>query len=357
MMNARYTRHIQLAEVGEAGQQKLLDARVLVVGAGGLGCPVLQYLAASGVGHLGIVDGDVVSLSNLHRQILYTEKEIGQPKARCAKAKLQELNPSIEVTAYQEVLSAANYKSIVASYDIIVDGTDNFTTRYLLSDACLLANKPLVFGALYKFEGQVSVFHYQEGPSYRCLFPKPPQAGEVPSCNEIGVLGVLPGIIGMLQATEVLKIILGIGEVLSGKVLYYNALQQQQRILRFSKNKAEITRVLQNQNPIPIALNDCLSVPLISLAELNKTENLLWIDVRERDEIPIFHEKHLLQNPLSTLDFSKDAYQTEAKKIFFCTSGIRSKQAVLKAQEEGITACYSLREGASELNQWLTQKV
>ena len=205
---SRYNRHIILSEIGQAGQDKLSNAKVLVIGAGGLGCPVLQYLAAAGIGTIGIVDFDIVDISNLQRQVLFGTSSLGKNKAEAAKQRLEDLNNEISIIAYPEKLTHKNAIDLFNQYDIIVDGTDNFETRYLVNDACIITNKPLVFGAIYKFEGQVSVFNYQNGPSYRCLFPSPPKEGTVPNCSEIGVLGVLPGIIGSMQANEVLKIII-----------------------------------------------------------------------------------------------------------------------------------------------------
>ena len=223
----RYSRHIILSEIGQIGQDRISNTKVLVIGAGGLGCPILQYLTAAGVGTIGIIDFDVVELSNLQRQVLFGTSSLGKNKAIAAKARLEDLNDSISIIAYPEPLTYQNAIALFNQYNIIVDGSDNFETRYLVNDACIITNKPLVFGAIYKFEGQVSVFNYQNGPSYRCLFPTPPKKDSVPNCSEIGVLGVLPGIIGSMQANEVLKIILGLGNSLSGKLLCYNALTSQ----------------------------------------------------------------------------------------------------------------------------------
>ena len=231
----RYQRHIALDEVGEIGQQKLATARVLVVGAGGLGCPVLQYLAAAGVGFIGIVDGDFVNESNLQRQVLYKTKDVGQAKAERAAHALKALNPHVNVQPSVAFISARNAMEIVEPYDIIIDGTDQIHTRYLLDDICVLLAKPLIYGAIHKFEGQVSVFNYQHGPTYRDLFPIPPKPESVPTCNEVGVLGVLPGIIGSTQANEVLKIIIGYGEVLSGKLWLFNAKTNSTQQIEFSK--------------------------------------------------------------------------------------------------------------------------
>lgn len=206
---SRYNRHIILSDVGQIGQDKLSKAKVLVVGAGGLGCPVLQYLTAAGIGELGIIDFDVVEESNLQRQILFGTSSLGTNKALAAKNRLEDLNPTIQINAYTEKLTSKNALELFKEYDIIVDGTDNFATRYLVNDAAILTNKPIVYGAIYKFEGQVSVFNYQNGPSYRCLFPNAPKEGSVANCSEVGVLGVLPGIIGTMMANEVLKISFG----------------------------------------------------------------------------------------------------------------------------------------------------
>ena len=232
----RYSRHIALNEIGVRGQEKISKAKVLVVGAGGLGCPVLQYLAAAGIGTLGIVDFDVVEESNLQRQILYGTSTTGENKALAAKKKLEDLNPTISIDAIPEKLAYSNVVSLFNQYDIIVDGSDNFETRYLINDAALITNRPVVFGAIFKFEGQLSVFNYNNGPTYRCLFPVPPTKENIPNCSEVGVLGVLPGIVGSMQANEVLKIVLGIGEVLSGKLCCYNSKTNDFQILLIQKN-------------------------------------------------------------------------------------------------------------------------
>jgi len=225
----RYARHIILDDVGEEGQEALLAARVLVVGAGGLGAPVLQYLAAAGVGTLGIIDDDTVDLSNLQRQIVHTTDRVGQSKVASAAASLEGINPDITVNQFEERLTAANAEPLIAGHDVIVDGSDNFATRYLLNDACYFARKPLVSGALLRFEGQVATFRaWQPGddnPCYRCLFPAPPPAGLVPRCEEVGIFGAVAGVIGTLQAAEVLKIVMGLGELLTGRMLMYDALR------------------------------------------------------------------------------------------------------------------------------------
>ncbi len=222
--STRYSRHFMLPEVGENGQAKLLDAKVLMVGAGGLGSPSAYYLAAAGVGTMGIIDDDVVDLSNLQRQILHTQDRIGQPKTESAKQTIQALNPDVRVITYQEKLTSKNIMDIIKDYDIVVDGCDNFPTRYLINDACVMAKKPNVHGSIFQFEGQASVFDPGNGPCYRCLYPQPPPAEMAPNCQEAGVLGVLPGLIGVIQAIETIKIILGKGDTLAGRLLCFNTL-------------------------------------------------------------------------------------------------------------------------------------
>ncbi len=244
----RYNRHLILPEIGEQGQQRLKNAKVLVIGAGGLGCPILQYLSAAGVGNIGIIDGDNVAVSNLQRQILYTVDDVGNPKALVAKKRLTALNPLINIQPFVEYLSKENAINIFEKYDIIVDASDNFPTRYLINDASILTHKPLVFGSISDFEGQVTVFNYKNGGSYRCLYPKPPK---IAKNKEQGVLGVLSGIIGCLQANEVIKIICGIGEVLTNRLLAYNILSMQQLILKYKKTElANIKELAENYKVI-----------------------------------------------------------------------------------------------------------
>jgi adenylyltransferase/sulfurtransferase len=239
----RYHRQMILPGVGPEGQERLKRASVVVVGAGGLGVPVLQYLVAAGVGRVGIVEMDRVELSNLHRQVLYTTQDVGQPKALVAKERLSALNPLVEIEAYPVRLTSENALEILKGYDLVVDASDNFPTRYLVNDACVLLNKPLVFGAIYQFDGQVAVFHHptaegEMGPCYRCLFPKPPAPGSVPSCAEAGVFGVLPGTVGALMAAEALKVLLGLGRPLAGHLLLYEALEASFRKLQVRRNPA-----------------------------------------------------------------------------------------------------------------------
>jgi molybdopterin/thiamine biosynthesis adenylyltransferase len=232
----RYSRHIILPEVGGAGQQKMLEARILLLGAGGLGSPAAYYLAAAGIGNLGIVDFDQVDLSNLQRQIIHSTERIGMLKTESAKKTIQALNPDVNVTLYNKKVDSSNIISIIKDYDYVVDGSDNFPTRYLVNDACVMENKTLIHGSIYRFEGQVTVFKPNSGPCYRCLYPEPPPPGMSPNCQEGGVLGVLAGIIGNLQVVEVLKLILGIGEPLVGKLLIYDALKTEFRNLNLRKD-------------------------------------------------------------------------------------------------------------------------
>jgi molybdopterin/thiamine biosynthesis adenylyltransferase/rhodanese-related sulfurtransferase len=232
----RYSRHFLLPEVGEAGQAKLLDAKVLLIGAGGLGSPTAYYLAAAGVGTIGIVDMDVVDVSNLQRQILHTNDRVGMPKVESARLTLTGLNPDIKIVGYQERVSSENIMALIGEYDVIVDGCDNFPTRYLVNDACVMANKPNVHGSIFQFEGQATVFYPGKGPCYRCLFPEPPPPGAAPSCQEAGVLGVLPGLVGCVQALETMKLILGVGKPLIGRMVYFDTLSMELRIHKLRKD-------------------------------------------------------------------------------------------------------------------------
>jgi adenylyltransferase/sulfurtransferase len=346
----RYNRHIILSEIGQIGQNKLSHAKVLVVGAGGLGCPLLQYLAAAGIGTLGIIDFDKVEESNLQRQVLFGESSLGVNKAIAAKQRLEDLNNSISIIAYPEKLTYKNALQLFENYDIIVDGSDNFETRYLVNDACIITNTPLVFGAIYKFEGQVTVFNYQNGPSYRCLFPNPPKKDTIPNCSEVGVLGVLPGIIGTMQANEVLKIILSIGNTLSGKLFCFNALTLQNSIIKINRSEQHIENVLKHKATFnKKQLNDgCEFEPFeISIQDILKKENIQFIDVREQHETPKIKGLQITYIPLSQLNLNLDKINSDKEKAIFCQSGIRSKQAVIQLNEININNCYSIKDDIS----------
>ncbi|MEM4297290.1 MAG: molybdopterin-synthase adenylyltransferase MoeB, partial [Nitrososphaerota archaeon] len=311
----RYGRHLIIPDVGLEGQKRLKAASVLVIGAGGLGSPLSLYLAAAGVGRIGLVDFDVVDESNLQRQVIYTAKDVKRSKLEVAKERLTALNPHIEVETYETRLTSENAMDILGDYDVIVDGTDNFPTRYLVNDACVFLKKPNVYGSIFRFDGQVSVFDAQRGPCYRCLYPEPPPPGLVPSCAEGGVLGVVPGIIGTLQANEVIKIILGIGQPLLGRLLLFDALQMTFRELRVRKDP---NCVVCGENPkvrelidyeafcgvgvAPQHLDSSMHITPEELkAKLDRGENVVLVDVREEVEYEICHLENAQLIPLSKL--------------------------------------------------------
>ncbi|GFD80271.1 molybdenum cofactor biosynthesis protein MoeB [Tenacibaculum sp. KUL118] len=333
----QYNRHLILDKIGEEGQLKLKQAKVLVIGAGGLGCPVLQYLTAAGVGTIGIIDDDVVDQSNLQRQILYTIDDIGKSKAETAVNRLSKLNPFVQFHVYKEKLTNQNAILLFQQYDVVVDGSDNFATRYLTNDAAVLTQKPLVYGAIFKFEGQVSVFNYKGSATYRCLYPTPPKPEESPNCSEIGVIGVLPGIIGSLQANEAIKIICGIGEVLANKLLMYNTLSMRQMILKFERtDKAEVTEL---DNDYEFFCGIKTATHEITLEELQN--NLTFynlLDVREDWEREQHHigGQHI---PLGELAQRYDEINTEKPVIVYCKSGVRSQCAIdfLEQQFDTVT--------------------
>lgn len=354
----RYNRHIILSEIGQKGQGKLSNAKVLVVGAGGLGCPVLQYLTAAGIGTIGIIDFDIVTESNLQRQVLFGTSSLGKNKAIAAKERLQDLNNTIKINAFSEKLTHKNALTFFKDYDVIVDGTDNFAARYLINDASVITNKPLVYGAIYKFEGQVSVFNYQNGPSYRCIFPIPPIEGAIPNCSEIGVLGVLPGIIGSMQANEVLKIILNLGNVLSRKLFCYNALTTQTNTLIVNKSENEINKILSNKDNFQNTKKEfscSFSLPEISIEEAFQKNNVQFVDVREHHELPKVEALNPTIIPLSEFENNLDKIDSEKEKIIFCQVGIRSKTAVSILHKHHINKSYSLKEGASEILEYMKQ--
>jgi molybdopterin/thiamine biosynthesis adenylyltransferase/rhodanese-related sulfurtransferase len=342
----QYSRQIRLPEIGLSGQEKLKQAKVLMIGAGGLGCPVLQYLVAAGVGHIGIVDDDVVDISNLHRQILYSAADFGSPKAVIAKRKLELLNPHVEISAHTERLSAENAERICEGYDLLIDGSDNFETRYLVNDTCISLNKVLVFGSIFKFEGHVSVFNYQHGPNYRDVFPEAPASSEVPNCAEIGVLGVLPGIIGTYMANEAIKIICNIGEVLSGRLMVINAMDNTTAIFQFARQNSSV-QVQKEIVNVPGKSPD----NEISRAELDAflseiPEDICLIDVREVYE---FEEYNIggINIPLYNLKESLDELPLNKKLVFCCQTGQRSKMAIQLLKPVVKSEMYNLQNGLS----------
>ena len=337
----RYSRQVLLSEVGEEGQLKLKESKVLVVGAGGLGCPVLMYLVALGVGNLGIVDFDKVEHSNLQRQVLFSDADVNRSKAIVAKEKLEVQNPCVNIEAFNQKLTNDNAIDLFNQYDIIVDGTDDFSTRYLINDASILTGKPLVYGAIHKFEGQVSVFNYNEGPSYRCLFPTPPKANSIPTCSEIGVIGVLPGLIGMQQANEVVKIILNIGNVLSGRLMVYNALQASFFELKINRSVDLAEFGIENTTDFEAFDYDffCgVSRKVESTILREKFDSLpkdtFVLDVRESWEEPKVENKEVLNIPLQDLSSLHSSIPKNKVVYVVCQKGIRSQAAITFLSEE-----------------------
>ena len=347
----RYSRHLIIPDVAMAGQQRLMNAKVLCVGAGGLGSPALMYLAAAGVGTLGIVEFDTVDESNLQRQIIHGQSDIGKSKALSAKEKIAEINPNVNVVVHEIRLDTDNVMEIFAQYDLIVDGTDNFATRYLVNDACVLLKKPYVWGSIYRFDGQASVFWAEYGPCYRCLYPEPPPPGMVPSCAEGGVLGVLCASIGSIQTTEAIKLITGIGEPLIGQLMIYDALEMSYRKIKVRKDpkcplcseKPSQTALLPDYEAFCGVLSDAAEVAVkdstISVSELkekiDKKENFLLIDVREPSEFEIVRIPGSVLIPKQGfLDGSALAGLPQDKPIILhCKSGVRSAEclAILKS--------------------------
>ncbi len=366
----RYHRHIQLAEIGEAGQLRLRAARVLVVGAGGLGCPIIQYLTAAGVGTLGVADADRVAESNLQRQILYGAADVGQRKVDAVAREVRRLNPRVQLEPHPVRVTPENVRALVQAYDVVIDGTDNFPTRYLLNDACVSLGKPLISGAIYKFEGQVSVFNYRGGPTYRCLFPTPPSAAEAPSCDDTGVLGVLPGLIGTAQATEALKVILELGEVLTGRLWIFDALTFQTRTLRFRRDAIQSRIDLDTANPTdyadlcapdlnPVSLSpsSSSSSPLITAPalqqELASAEPPFLLDVREPVEFDFCHLPGATLVPLGEVARGAALIPRDRPVVVYCHHGIRSATAIARLQQQfGFT---NLRNLTGGIHAWAEQ--
>jgi sulfur-carrier protein adenylyltransferase/sulfurtransferase len=355
----RYRRHLILPELGLEGQQALLASRVLLIGAGGLGCPLAQYLAAAGVGTLGIVDFDRVDASNLHRQVLYGTADVGRPKVEVAAERVAAMNPDVKLELHPVQLTSANALELFAEYDVIVDGTDNFPTRYLANDACVLLGKPNVHGSIFRFDGQVSVFDARHGPCYRCLYPEPPPPGAVPSCAEGGVLGVLPGLVALIQATEAIKLITGIGDSLTGRLLRVDALRMEFSEFRLKKDPA---CVLCGDAPTQRELIDYdgfCGVPSatpkafgeISAAELAarraRGERMLVLDVREADEREAACIADTAWIPLGELEARAEELATwrDAPVVVHCHHGVRSARACALLAERGFRRLENLRGG------------
>ena len=373
---SRYSRHLILPEVGLEGQQKLKAAKVLCVGTGGLGSPLAYYLAAAGVGTIGLVDFDVVDASNLQRQIIHSTATVGMLKVDSAEQKLKDLNPYLNVVKFNTMLTSANAMEIFGDFDVIADGTDNFQTRYLVNDACVLSGKPNAYGSIFRFEGQASVFGLPEGPCYRCLYPEPPPPGLVPSCAEGGVLGILPGLVGVIQATETIKLILGIGEPLAGRLLLIDALGMNFRTLKLRKNPdcpvcgthPAVTELIDYDQfcgipkpaapgPLEVARDQAVGagnlvdgIPQITVEELkgklDRHEDVFVLDVREPHEYPIAN----LGAPLIPVgDIERRAGELADKKdaeiVVHCRSGARSQKAAVALKNAGFTNVSNLAGG------------
>ena len=362
----RYSRHLLIPDVGLEGQRKLKAASVLIVGTGGLGSPVALYLAAAGVGRIGLVDHDVVEFSNLQRQIIHGQSRLGDLKVESARDRLLDLNPEIQVDTYNEYINSENAFRIAEPYDIIIDGTDNFPTRYLVNDLCVLTGKPNVYGSIFRFDGQASVFDSRIGPCYRCLFPEPPPPGLVPSCAEGGVLGVLPGTIGSIQATETLKIILGIGEPLVGRLLLYDALDLTFQTVKLQKNPTckvcgenpEITELIDYEDfcGVPAhgheegSAGEAWDITALELAaQLKKNPDLQLIDVREPHEREISNLEGSNLIPLGQFASRLSELNSADEIVIFCKAGTRSARALEILASAGFKKVKNLKGG---LNAW-----
>lgn len=356
----RYSRHLIMPEVGMTGQQKLKAASVLCIGAGGLGSPVAMYLAAAGVGRLGLVDFDVVDLTNLQRQILHGTSDVGRKKLDSAEETIKDINPHVQVEKYEVALSSENALDIIREYDIVIDGTDNFPTRYLVNDACVLLGKPNVYGSIFRFEGQASVFAYPGGPCYRCLYPEPPPPGLVPSCAEGGVLGILPGLIGVVQATEAVKLILGIGEPLVGRLLLYDALKMKFRELKLKRDpqcpvcgdNPTIRELIDYKEfcGIPreeeeVTAREWEIDPVEVKQKLDRGEDFILIDVREPHEWEICHIPGARLIPLRQLPRHLNELDSVKEIICYCRSGQRSGKAVEFLRQAGFRRVKNMAGG------------
>jgi len=349
---ARYSRHLILPDVELEGQKRIRNARVLLVGAGGLGSPTALYLAAAGVGTLGIVDFDTVDLSNLQRQVLHGTSDVGRPKIDSARDRIVDLNPHVVVETHRTQLTSSNALEIIGGYDIVVDGTDNFPTRYLVNDACVMLGKPNVYGSIFRFEGQASVFSSGDGPCYRCLFPHPPPPGLVPSCAEGGVLGVLPGLVGTIQATETLKLILGIGETLAGRLLLVDTLGMRFHTVKVPRDPncpacgtREITTLLDYESfcgmstdPTPMEETMDEITPVELAKRLEAHEDFTFIDVREPYEWKLGHIEGARLVPLGTLTDAIPSFDPSKEVVVYCRSGKRSAEAARQLIAAGFRA-------------------
>lgn len=350
---ARYNRQIILPEIGEAGQDKLSKAKVLVIGAGGLGASLLPYLAAAGVGEIGIVDDDVIEISNLHRQVIYKSSAVGKYKAKEAKAMIAELNPLVKVNAITEKLSGKNAISLFGNYDIIVDATDNIAIKYLINDACLITNKPMVYGSVFRFQGQISVFNYQNGPTYRCLYPD--ENTQSANCEDAGVIGITVGIIGQLQANEVIKMILEIGNVLSGKIVVYSILNNEQQKYDFDKSDVQLMTKEIFDKKYSKEEYQVEEVKFEAVLDEINIPEVLFLDVRNSDELPKISLINQIRIPLMNLENEMEKLDKNQTIYVFCQSGIRSKIAAELLQKHQFKNVKSIAGGALVMKQLLEE--
>jgi molybdopterin/thiamine biosynthesis adenylyltransferase/rhodanese-related sulfurtransferase len=357
----RYARHLIMPEVAVEGQKRLKAAKVLCIGTGGLGSPLSLYLAAAGVGTIGLVDFDVVDVSNLQRQIIHFSADVGRPKVTSAQEKLQAINPDLNVIRHEHSIDSSNALRIFADYDVIVDGTDNFPTRYLVNDACVLLGKPNVYGSIFRFDGQASVFFPPHGPCYRCLYPEPPPPDLVPNCAEGGVLGILPGLIGVVQATETVKLILNVGQPLIGRLLLYDALDMTFREMKVRKNNrcpicgpnATITGLIDYQqfcgvspDTAPASAGTADSITAVELKALfDRGERPLLLDVRNPEEIAICRIAGSTVIPLPELSRRLNELDASVPMVVHCKSGARSAKAIVLLREAGFTRLRNLTGG------------
>ncbi|WP_339654827.1 HesA/MoeB/ThiF family protein [Flavobacterium frigidarium] len=348
MESKRYNRQTILSEVGQSGQEKLKQAKVLIIGLGGLGAAILPYLAAAGIGEIGLLDDDVIDVSNLQRQVIYKTTAIGNQKVAEAAKMASELNPHLVINTIAERLSSKNAIALFNQYDIIVDGTDNLNTKYLINDACCAINKPFVYGSVYKFEGQVAVFNYKNGPSYRCVFPE--DNATAASCNEAGVMGISVGIIGMFQANEVLKMVLGIGQTLSGKLLIYNMLTNEQQKFNVSKKEFLITDNEAFEKKYNSTASAFDTISATALEQYINDENSLLLDVRNPEEVPKLIANNCIAIPLSELPSKLDLLDATKTIVVFCQSGIRSKIAIEILVKADVKKLLNVAGGMNAIN-------
>jgi sulfur-carrier protein adenylyltransferase/sulfurtransferase len=358
----RYSRHLIMPEVGLSGQEKLVNASVLLIGAGGLGSPLAMYLSAAGIGHLGLVDFDKVDHTNLHRQVIHGTENVGMLKVESAKQRIASINPNVKVDTYATALSSENIMDIIKDYDVVIDGTDNFPTRYLVNDACVFTKKPNIYGSIFRFEGQATVFYPGQGPCYRCLYPEPPPPGEVPSCAEGGVLGILPGIVGLIQATECIKLIIGQGKSLVGRLLIFNALEMSFREVRLRRQKncpvcgdnPTLTQLIdyqefcglgRGQEEQQTTSTQWDITPQELKEAMSNGKKVILVDVREKEEWDICRIPGAKLIPLSVLPQRMSELDTADDIVLHCHHGSRSMKALQFLNKMGFQKLKNLRGG------------